>query len=156
MFSSFCESLFSRFDINNDGRDELVLKEYTSFSQMYYHNLLVFTDTSLDFTKNPEFTLAEYRKFRGLRTYPPWPYRIDKTLIPHKNLKKYYKESTIIGVSDIEPFTYNDTYYVSIAEISGTSPNWHVVAKYTDEYTVLNEFMIVNNIEHVCYFDLIR
>jgi hypothetical protein len=158
---------FAKFDINNDGKDELVFKKEVPYRNLFGDELFVFDDTTLDFINGIEYTVHEVRNFKGIRYRIQGYYTIDTTLIDKKNLNKYYIEKSYINLFIINPFFLNGVYYISMDEVYGDvitmgkiieklkneRPKWHIIAKYKDEHDFLSEYFSTSKIEHICYFE---
>lgn len=146
---------YAKFDINNDGKNEMVFKDKTSLRNVEGDEIFVFADTNIDFSKGIEFSVDEVRKFSGIQIAPPWPYEIDLKMIDSKFRKKYYEGWTGLGISVMNPFFLNNTYYVGIEEVYKKPPIWHVISKYRDEQITVNDYRMTSKLEHVCYFEII-
>jgi len=158
---------FAKFDVNNDGKDELVFKKEVSYRNLFGDEIFVFDDTTLDFTHGLEFTVHEMRNFKGIKYNIQGHYTIDTTLIDRKNLTEYHTEKNDITLFMVNPFLLNGVYYVSMDEVYGDIitmgriiekwknewPIWHTIAKYKDEHDFLSEYFSTSKIEHVCYFE---
>jgi hypothetical protein len=158
---------FAKFDINNDGKEELIFKKEVPYRNLYGEELFVFDDITLDFSNNIEFTANEVRRFKGIRYRVQGYYKIDTSLIEQKKLTKYHIEKNDITLFILNPFFLDGMYYIGIDDVYGDIitmgdiivkwqnewPKWHVIAKYKDEHDVLSEYFMTSKIEHVCYFE---
>jgi hypothetical protein len=158
---------FAKFDINNDGKDELVFKKEVSYRNLSGDELFVFDDTTLDFTHGLGFTVHEMRNFKGIKYNVQGYYTIDTTLIDRKNLTEYHTEKNDTTLFMVNPFILKGVYYVDMDEVYGDMitmgriiekwknewPTWHIIAKYKDEHDFLSEYFSTSKIEQICYFE---
>ncbi len=63
------------FDINNDGRAEVLAFERATFRSDDGEQLLVFHKGEVDFfSQYPEFSYEQFQHLHGIRSFIPWPY----------------------------------------------------------------------------------
>jgi hypothetical protein len=65
----------AEFDINNDGRPEILVFERVTFRSDDGEQLLVFNKGDVDFlSQHPEFSYEKFQNINGIRSFIPWPY----------------------------------------------------------------------------------
>jgi hypothetical protein len=112
--------LVSRFDINNDGTEEIVVKSESSFKGILSDGLYYFTGESADYFKDGEFDVSLLRKATGsigggpahvydLKELPQFLY----LGIGDKEAKAYY---SLGGYVYIHPFFFKGCYYLDIKD----------------------------------------
>jgi hypothetical protein len=65
---------FARYDIDNDGEDEIILFGSFSIRSSYNEALFIFKRGSIDFTLNPQLTLSDLNKQPRIASDTAWPY----------------------------------------------------------------------------------
>ncbi|ULA62143.1 MAG: exported protein of unknown function [Nitrospira sp.] len=135
----------AKFDINNDGRNDLVVKSHWSLRGKMSEELDVYGDEEGALPLKAEFGMADLKQSQGSighgGVYPSGK-RVDQTLVLGARLLIYpfkYKNQVYISVKD-----RSDEFEFETYEEDVRMDKWHVVAKYKgDEET-----------EDLCYFRL--
>jgi hypothetical protein len=67
-------ALFSTYDIDNDGEEEIVLYQSWTLRSQDNTALFLFRRGSIDFSMNPRLTVEELNRQPRIASGPPWPY----------------------------------------------------------------------------------
>ena len=117
---------YAHFDINNDGKNELLVRDITSLRGKYGDYLYVFKDKEYDFSLTPFITLEKLNSTSGIFPQTPWPY------IEHH-----------IYLATIYPFTYKNRNYVGMNDIF--FPKNYSRSFIIAEYPKVEEFIVKEN-----------
>ncbi len=122
------------FDINNDGKQELVLRTTQGFHGIH-------TDTFYIFPESSDILTRIKRGPGGLKPMletPNWLFSSEHPTYELKDLP-----SPLVGSLDVyyvlEPFVFNGTTYISMTD---AGPSWIVIAKYLER----------ERMQDICYF----
>ena len=149
--------IFSKFDINNDGSYETILKEEKYLFGDSGDQIIVIDNDNYNFLEKPELPVEVHAKLPGIKLSAKWPYKLNmERAFEGFRADEKYSENNILKLMVIHPFIFNDTVYLSMKEILRIEnrPLWHVIAKYTDDtFSIPRTIMLTNKIEPICYFD---
>ncbi len=136
--------IISRFDINNDGKEEIIVKEEGSLKGILSENLYYFKGEDSDYFKDEFDIKILYNKairklaftggFYDLKELPQFLY----LGIGGKEVKGHY---LLAGHFYINPFAFKETYYIDMKDNEEIG-NFLVILKYTKD----------NQIKDVCYY----
>ncbi len=161
--------LLSKFDINNDGKDEIIIKdEHEGVRGIDSDRLYIFREKDYDFSQD-EITLGKAfadkaigawgyvfnrKPFEGnvysLYELPPYKIWIDPTSA-NKNFKFYY---ALGGWFYFHPFFYKGKYFTSMNDrLPGTAERWRLDPAYEEnKWEVILQFTPENQLKDTCYF----
>lgn len=118
------------FDINNDGRDELVIKFSGCLRSQLIDSLYIFPQSSTILSKlKPD----EPGGLSALFSDPDMLYQIgDLYVLSDLKPEKTEGLQAATGVVEVNPFVWRKTSYISIADLY---PEWIVITKYVHRET---------------------
>lgn len=140
--------LMSRFDINNDGKEEIVLKFNQFFKRDFADSLYFFKSEYLDYFKDEVDVNGLYLKATGkmgTMAFKANVYQLKelpKALLPagpgYPEAKFYY---SLGGLFFINPFLFKGNYYIDMKDDTDIE-KWLVILKYTKD----------NQLKDICYY----
>ncbi len=148
----------AKFDINNDGKIDFVLKQTTMAHSLDVDNLYIFFDDGIDVSR--VFTSEELRNSPGkiflhseFYDLQPEPLRKSRELLKSRKI-----ESVVPGPTIIHPFRLHDATYISMRSYYEIQPvewtHFHIIAKYKGGRLVDREDQR-GVTEGVCWFEIV-
>ncbi len=143
--------LISRFDINHDGKEEIVVKQAGFLKGILSEALYYFNGEDADYFKDAEFDVyLLYTKATGsvgtgaFKTNVYGLKELPKIFIGNVLGKETYNHYSLGGHFYVNPFVFKGSYYVDMRE-KQDNPNpyrWLVILRYDKD----------NQIKDTCYF----
>ena len=139
--------LYSFFDINNDNKNELLIKKSVWFNSNVGDILLISNKINIDFSKKPYLSLSEVNNLNGFRPTQGWPYT---------------KQG--VGLASIFPFKKDNVSYIGINDVNlgnenlgDPDDNWRslLIVKYIDEhfmYKLYNNEYKTSKLNVICEY----
>ena len=154
------KGVIAKFDINNDGNVENVIREVSAIRGIYFDRLIVL-DKGMKIEEGMIFNTDEFGHYKGVDFRNGVSYSIDWRKISDPVYKGKYEYNSSVGLSWIKPFIYNDTSYLAIESVI-SKPSLLLIAKYRDKQIISKYNIKMSGIEgwhqssdlkHVCYLD---
>ncbi len=150
-FKHYADVLMSKFDINNDGDREIVIKEESvSIRGIEGQSIYFFRKEDSEYFKGDEFDMSVFRRANGkLKTTVGDSYELKELPqflylgIGDKEAKSYYTLGIYIY---LHPFFFRGNYYLDMND------NVHNKGIYSTKFLVILKYKGNNQISDTCYF----
>lgn len=134
----------SKFDINNEGKEEIVIKKQHMLSGIPYESVYYFKSEDADYFKDDEFDVKIlYTKAAGgsgsFDTYSLKELPQHSDILGGKEVKLYYGFGPHFYIN---PFNFQGSHYVAMKDNEMWTEKWLVILKYTQE----------NKPKDICYY----
>lgn len=140
--------LMSRFDINNDGKEEIIIKSTGSIRGNTTYSLDIFKGEDIGVFKD-EFDVKNFKKAIGsIGKFDKGIYELKeipaRQMIQPEGGRKGYAYYYYISphFNDIRPLVYNSSVYTEMIGGHDYKREWSVILRYTKE----------NKLKDICYY----
>ena len=151
----------ARFDIDNDGKSDNVVRQNLMLRGIP-HDKLVVIDKDNKLEENMTISSVDYMHYKGIDGNSIIKYYIKPSKISDPVYKNKYEYNSLIMISTIKPFIYKGVSYISIDVVNGITPSILLIAKYSDKQIIkkfsvkmagIEDWRQTSDLEHVCYLD---
>ncbi len=142
--------LMSRFDINNDGKEEVVIKDAGMVFSIITENLFYFKGEDSAYFKEKEFDIKilynnATGRVGGGADFERSVYYLKKLPQIYIGIiggKEAYSHYPVGPHFYVNPFNFKGAYYIDMKDMQRSSNKWLVILKYAKD----------NQIKDICYF----
>lgn len=127
------------FDINNDGKEDFLVKEKIGIYGKIGEQILVLNETQFNQVFEKNISMSEYYSYPGILLTTEFPYKVNINNVAHGD-SRYYKENNNISMSNLYLLNMDKKYLIfDQAYRYANKPKWLVVATVLSADFLLNE-----------------